>query len=1384
MAPGDLEKAVATYSVADNSKESVARTYYPNSNQTTENSATRDEDENKSKLAARLTKIFITSCVFGVLLDPLFLYIPLLNQDLKCLRLDNTIKIIALVSRLFTDLFYVGRIILHVCRFENYSPSIKQFLPEKSSSKLMESLIKGFRDLLPEVSNEVPKPRIGKEIWESSIIVDILAILPLPQVAILFFFPNMRVSGSSGKRIMNFLVMGQYVPRVLRIYLSCKKAKKPFKGHVPLWLKGLLNLFLYILASHVLGAFWYFFAAQRMISCWEHACRNGNGCGTSTFNCHDHQTLINITVLNDSCPINLPNTTRFDFGIYLNVLQSDALWSTDYPLKFLNSFCWGLRNLSSFASNLQPSFYTWEITFVAFISIIGLILFVYLIGNLQTYVQLDTGSLEKQRRKDKLDKKIKEKDQKVEKWLSEHGIPLSRKPKIMEEIKGELVRNSDFDVLREISSILPRKLINSCSPLSRLRKVPLLKDMDKGVLREISDKLKPENYTPGEIIINKDEPLQMMLFIVEGRVTIEKTDGSRPEHLDAGKFYGVELLVSPSSTSSGDAKPINESIRAIDDVQALVLYATDMESIGSKSKSHFKKLCMVTILQKVPLLKDMHEGVLREISEKLKLEKYTRGQIIIEKAKTLEKMLFIVDGHVTIEKTDGSRPEHLDAGKFYGEELLVLPSSTSSSDAKPINESVRAIDDVQALVLYAIDMESIGSKSKSHFKKLCMVTILKKVPLLKDMDEGVLREVSEKLKPEKYIRGQIIIEKDKTLEKMLFILDGRVTIEKTDGSRPKLGAGDFYGGNLLVAPLWTSFGDAKPINDESIEALDDVQALVLYATDMESIGSKSKYHFKKLCMVTILKKVPLLKDMDEGVLREISEKLKPKKYNPGEIIINKDETLQMMLFIVDGHVTIEKIDGSRPEHLGAGKFYGEELLVSPSWTSSGDAKPINEYVRAIDDVQALVLSATDMATLGFSSKSVVSKFMKHFSNFASPSDLLLTWLKKVPLLKDMDEGVLREISEKLKPEKYTRGKIIIEKDKTLEKMFFIVDGCVRIVNPTHSMRPLGARDFYGGNLLVAPSWTSSGDAKPINEESVEALDDVQALVLYATDMESIGSKSKSHFKKLYMVTVLKKVEIFQQMDEQVLKAISKRLKPMNFNAKQYILKEKKPLNMMFFVVRGVVLIKSVSAMDVNVKKTCELGSFYGEELVHWVTTWVSHQTFPTKLPLSPDSALCSYHGGSVEILALKADDLKSVLSDFTLPTDSDQPLDWLTTLKNVERLETMDVEFLKKICGYLELRTYEDAYIIQKDKPIEMMFFIMSGVVSVTDGSSKHYLNEGGRPNHSGDDLVEHWLQCKSTGVLAELPTSHFSFWAIGEVEVLVLKAEDLAKVQPGGQIR
>lgn len=85
---------------------------------------------------------------------------------------------------------------------------------------------------------------------------------------------------------------------------------------------------------------WYFFAVQRMIVCWIYACRNENGCDTSTLGCHKH-SFRNITFLNDCSA----NTTLFDFGIFTSVLQTDIPGSTNFLNKLSNCFCWGLRNL-------------------------------------------------------------------------------------------------------------------------------------------------------------------------------------------------------------------------------------------------------------------------------------------------------------------------------------------------------------------------------------------------------------------------------------------------------------------------------------------------------------------------------------------------------------------------------------------------------------------------------------------------------------------------------------------------------------------------------------------------------------------------------------------------------------------------------------------------------------------------------------------------------------------------------------------------------------------------------------------------------------------------------------------------------------------------------
>ncbi|KAL5537888.1 hypothetical protein UlMin_045292, partial [Ulmus minor] len=150
----------------------------------------------------------------------------------------------------------------------------------------------------------------------------------------------------------------------------------------------------------VFGAFWYFFSIFRETACWHRACNSQNGChSASSFYCQSNSiSTKNLTYFNQFCPVNPPNSTVYDFGIFANAIESGTLGTTNFLTKFSKCFWWGLRNLSSLGSNLETSSDIWENFFAVFISLSGLLLFVYLIGNLQIYLQLAKENLEDKKR--------------------------------------------------------------------------------------------------------------------------------------------------------------------------------------------------------------------------------------------------------------------------------------------------------------------------------------------------------------------------------------------------------------------------------------------------------------------------------------------------------------------------------------------------------------------------------------------------------------------------------------------------------------------------------------------------------------------------------------------------------------------------------------------------------------------------------------------------------------------------------------------------------------------------------------------------------------------------------------------------------------------------
>lgn len=105
-------------------------------------------------------KIFVLSCVIAVSLDPLFFYIPIVDDEKKCLDLDHKLEVTASILRSFTDLFYLSHIVFQF-RTGFIAPSSRVF----------------GRGVLIEDSWE-----IAKRYLSSYFIIDILAVLPLPQV--------------------------------------------------------------------------------------------------------------------------------------------------------------------------------------------------------------------------------------------------------------------------------------------------------------------------------------------------------------------------------------------------------------------------------------------------------------------------------------------------------------------------------------------------------------------------------------------------------------------------------------------------------------------------------------------------------------------------------------------------------------------------------------------------------------------------------------------------------------------------------------------------------------------------------------------------------------------------------------------------------------------------------------------------------------------------------------------------------------------------------------------------------------------------------------------------------------------------------------------------
>ncbi|XP_030526794.1 protein CNGC15b-like [Rhodamnia argentea] len=164
-------------------------------------------------------------------------------------------------------------------------------------------------------------------------------------------------------------------------------------------------------------------------------------------------------------------------------------------------------------------------------------------------------------------------------------------------------------------------------------------------------------------------------------------------------------------------------------------------------------------------------------------------------------------------------------------------------------------------------------------------------------------------------------------------------------------------------------------------------------------------------------------------------------------------------------------------------------------------------------------------------------------------------------------------------------------------------------------------------------------------QSIRKYDQYRWVATRGVDEESIlqglPMDLRRDIKRHLCLDLVRRVHLFDQMDDKTLDAICERLKPALCTEGTFLVREGDPVNEMLFIFRGHLDSYTTNGGRTGFFNSCHIGpgDFCGEELL----TWALDLNPSIILPSSTRSVKAL---SEVEAFALRADDLKFVASQF------------------------------------------------------------------------------------------------------------------------------------------
>ncbi|XP_019710007.1 probable cyclic nucleotide-gated ion channel 20, chloroplastic isoform X2 [Elaeis guineensis] len=270
----------------------------------------------------------------------------------------------------------------------------------------------------------------------------------------------------------------------------------------------------------------------------------------------------------------------YAYGIY-----NQAVLLTTQPsiiTRLIYAMCWGFLQMATLVGNQIPSYNVWENLFATFLIGLGLLLFAWLLGNMQNFLS----ALGRRR----FEMQIRQRD--FEQWLSRRHLPeeLQRQVRQAERFSWAATRGiNEEQLLENLPEDIQRDIRRHFFKF--LRKVWIFTLMDEPILDAIYKRLRQKFYIQGSDILYQGGPVEKMVVIVRGKVESIGVDGNIAP-LSEGDVCGEELLTWYLEHSSvykdggkirfpGQHLFSTRTVKCLTNVETFALRTADLEEVAT-----------------------------------------------------------------------------------------------------------------------------------------------------------------------------------------------------------------------------------------------------------------------------------------------------------------------------------------------------------------------------------------------------------------------------------------------------------------------------------------------------------------------------------------------------------------------------------------------------------------------------------------------------------------------------------------------------------------------------------------------------------------------------------------------------------------------------------